>query len=466
MNRLASGQLTTIDCIAQSLAVGPIFSAAALGSVVAALSGGVGSFVIVLVTVGFLGLGWTISEFAKRYSGAGTLYEYVAHSLGKRPAVFTSGLYILAIGGLVASAAIYFGINARTFFEDRLGLGLPWWVWALGFVTVTYVINVLGVQISVRTQLTVLILSLIPFALLALMVILHGGAGGSRSLSSFNPGNSQGSVFKGILFAIELFVGVELAAALGEETANPRHSIPLAVMTTILVVGVFYVLTQWVGQVGFARIDDWTAGGYGALAEDRGHHWLATLIDLAVLLDLLAIGIGMTVALARGLFTLARDGMLPKPLAATNGRSIPVVATSVISGAIAVAVLFALARYGTGALLAPDNSVVLPQKAFQGFLIASTLGGFLVCICYALVALGALARFATRRPIDLIAALIGLATCVLGIAAQFVQGTAPTGDAKWGIWLGLIAIGACAGWIAVSKRENLEKAGNHALRHT
>ena len=46
-----------------------------------------------MVTVGFLGLGWTISEFAKRYSGAGTLYEYVAHSLGKRPAVLTSALY-------------------------------------------------------------------------------------------------------------------------------------------------------------------------------------------------------------------------------------------------------------------------------------------------------------------------------------------------------------------------------------
>src|SRR5215831_7264095 len=87
---LAQGQLTTVDCIAQSLAVGPIFSGAALGSLVAILSGGVGPFVIVLVAVGFLGLGWTISEFAKRYTGAGTLYEYVAHSLGKRAAVFTS----------------------------------------------------------------------------------------------------------------------------------------------------------------------------------------------------------------------------------------------------------------------------------------------------------------------------------------------------------------------------------------
>jgi amino acid transporter len=226
------------------------------------------------------------------------------------------------------------------------------------------------------------------------------------------------------------------------------------------------VLTQWVGHVGFAKIDDWAAGGYGALADGRGHHWLAVLIELAVLLNQLAVGIGGIVAVARGGFRLARDGLLPTPLAATNSRGIPAVATTVVSGATAVAILIALATYGTGPLLAPDGAVVFPEKAFQAFLVASTTGGFLVCICYALVALGALAKFATEKPIDLVAALIGLATCVLGVAAQFVEGTAPTGDATWGIWLGLIGIGACVVWIALSKRENLERAGNHALQHT
>jgi amino acid transporter len=254
---------------------------------------------------------------------------------------------------------------------------------------------------------------LVPFAVLSLIVIVNGGADGSRSLASFNPSNSQGSIFKGIIFAIGMFVGVELAAALGEETANPRHSIPRAVMTSILAVAGFYVLTQWVGHVGFAKLDDWAAGGYGALADGRGHHWLAVLIGLAVLLDLIAIGIGMTVAVARGVFTLARDGMLPKRLATTNDRKIPAAATMLVSGAIAVAVLIALSTYGTGALLASDNSVVFPEKSFQAFLVASTLGGFLVCICYAFVALGALVKFATKRPIDLIAALLGLATCLL-----------------------------------------------------
>src|SRR6185295_2754951 len=128
--RLARGQLTTIDCVSQSLAgVGPIFSVAALGSVVGVLSGGVGSFVIVLVAVGFSGIGWTISEFAKRFSGAGTLYEYVAHSLGKRPAVLTSGLFNLSIGAGVSAMAIYFGISARAFFGDHIGVAVPWWVW-------------------------------------------------------------------------------------------------------------------------------------------------------------------------------------------------------------------------------------------------------------------------------------------------------------------------------------------------
>jgi len=71
-------------------------------------------------------------------------------------------------------------------------------------------------------QLSVLLLSLLPFAVLSLMVIISGGAGGSRSLSSFNPSNSHGSIFKGILFAIGLFVGVELAAALAGCGKSPQ----------------------------------------------------------------------------------------------------------------------------------------------------------------------------------------------------------------------------------------------------
>ena len=67
------GTLTTTDCVAQSMAVGPIFSAAVIGFLLAAFAGGVGPFVIIITTIGILGLGYVISEFAKRYSGAGAV---------------------------------------------------------------------------------------------------------------------------------------------------------------------------------------------------------------------------------------------------------------------------------------------------------------------------------------------------------------------------------------------------------
>lgn len=92
----SGGKLRTIDCIAQSLAVGPIFSAAVLGGALAGLSGGVGPFVVIVTTVGILGLGFMVSELAKRFTGTGTVYEFVAHTLGKAPAVFAAGAYHLA----------------------------------------------------------------------------------------------------------------------------------------------------------------------------------------------------------------------------------------------------------------------------------------------------------------------------------------------------------------------------------
>ena len=212
---LAHGKLTTIDCVSQSLAVGPIFSAAAIGAILAALSGGVSPFVVVLTTVGILGIGYCVSEFAKRYSGSGTVYEFIAHSLGKKPAIFTAGAYhfaALALGG--PGIGIIVGIQAHLFFDAHMGIDLPWWVWGLFFSAVIMMVNIVGVQVSVRTQLTIIGLSLVPFIILIVAILADGGPNGI-SLDSFNPSNvvAPGSVFKGLLFAILMFVGFELAAA-------------------------------------------------------------------------------------------------------------------------------------------------------------------------------------------------------------------------------------------------------------
>ena len=113
-----------------------------------------GPFVIVLTTIGILGIGWTLSEFAKRFSGTGTVYEFIARSLGKRAAVFTAGVYHSRPPPSPAPASpIIGGLLARDFFGSHMGISIwAWWVWALIVAVIILVVNVVGVQISVKAH--------------------------------------------------------------------------------------------------------------------------------------------------------------------------------------------------------------------------------------------------------------------------------------------------------------------------
>jgi amino acid transporter len=446
------------------LAVGPVFSGGVLGGLLAfVLAPGAGPFVILLTTIGVLGVGWTLSEFAKRYSGSGTVYEFIAHSLGKRAAVFSAGVYHLAAIALSGPGiAIIGGLWAKTFFNDHMSLDLEWWVWALVISVLMYVANVLGVKISVKAQLTLIVLSIIPFLVLAIKVIADGGPSGN-SLKSFNPGNvaDGGSVFKGLLFAILMFIGFELAAALGEESKDPQRSIPKAVVATILIVGAFYLITQYTLAIGATE----TASDFAPMADLYLNRFFAVWIDLAILLDILAVGIGFQLAAARGLFTLSRDGLLPKQLSKLNGRQLPANASLLILIVTVITTVIALTRYGTNLVDPAGPAAFFNTEVFNGFLIASRIGGFLICVVYVMLCVGALRNFATRRPIDLVAAVIGLATVVLAIYSQFWDDTAPKGSELWGRHLALILLAVAAVWTVVSKPEAIDNVGQHTVHH-
>ncbi|MGZ4806224.1 MAG: APC family permease [Ilumatobacteraceae bacterium] len=463
--KLAGGQLSTVDCVAQSLAVGPVFSGGVLGGLLAfVLAPGAGPFVILLTTVGVLGIGWTLSEFAKRYSGSGTVYEFIAHSLGKRAAAFCAGIYHLAAMALAGPGiAIIGGLWAKTFFNDHMGLDMPWWIWGLIIALLMYGANVMGVQLSVKAQLVLIVLSIIPFLVLAVKVIADGGPAGN-SLKSFNPGNvaAGGSVFKGLLFAILMFIGFELAAALGEESKDPQRSIPRAVVATILIVGAFYLITQYTLAIGATdKVSD-----FAPMADLYLNRFFAVWIDLAILLDILAVGIGFQLAAARGLFTLARDGLLPTPLAKLNARSLPAMSSLVILTVTVITTFIALAKYGTGLVDPTGPSFFLNTKVFNAFLIASRLGGFLISLVYVLLCVAALKNFALKKPVDLIAAVIGLATVLLAIYSQFWKETAPVGSELWGRHLSLILIVIALIWAIASKKEAIDKVGQHTVHHT
>src|SRR6185437_9773425 len=94
--------------------------------------------------------------------------------------------------------------------------------------------------------------------ILAIVIIAHGGDAGN-TLQAFNPANvptvptsvPTAGVFPGILFAMTLFIGFETAASLGEETRDPRRSIPVAIIGTVIITGVFYLLVVYALDIGY-----------------------------------------------------------------------------------------------------------------------------------------------------------------------------------------------------------------------
>ena len=133
-----------------------------------------------------------------------------------------------------------------------------------------------------------------------------------------------GNLTVGIVLAVLSFIGFETAAALGEETRNPRRNIPRAVYGSMLVVGVFYVL------MAYAAVDGLRPGQDGRPAMPTtprpstpsparsAASTLAVLVDIVGILSFFSAALAIVNGGARIIYTLGRDGLLPRPLAWTH----------------------------------------------------------------------------------------------------------------------------------------------------
>jgi amino acid transporter len=281
------------------------------------------SYLIAVLIVLILGV--VLTQLAKHFPSAGGYYTYVSRSVHPRAGFLVSWLYFFYSPIFVGVILAAVGSIVHDELLAQYGFNLPWWAFLLAGVALIGVLSYRGVEISVKTMVTMGLVEIGLVVLLGIWGLFDPGPGGIN-LDSFNPGNasSANGLYLGVVFSIFAITGWEAAAAMGEESEDPRRNVPRGIVGSLLIVGVFLIFTAWAFQIGWGTSD---ITGFIeseelpplALAHQYwGGLWI--LLLLAAVNSAIAGGIAYTNVATRMWYAMARSGSLPKQLAHVHPR--------------------------------------------------------------------------------------------------------------------------------------------------
>ncbi|HTI22685.1 MAG TPA: APC family permease [Kutzneria sp.] len=464
---LGRAKVSMTGVLAQSVGfMGPVFSVATLLPLIVGLSatgrgaGAATPLAIIIAGVGIFGAGWIIAQYAKRIHLCGSLYEYICDAFGPRTGIVAGWVYFGAMLVLSAATFLVLGGLTEAFLQTAFGIDVPWWVLALAFVAVVTAVVVIGVQVSVRAQLALVLISSAIVAGFSVYVIAKGGLGGhSLSAAPFNPFSVGGlDLLYGVLYGINMFIGFESAANLAEETDNPKKHVPRAVLWSLTIVGVYFVLTAYAQDVGFGLdgaawknsvfpLQVLSSGG------EFGSTWFGDLMSVLIILDILAVAIGVCVAASRGMLSMARANRLPASLATVHARfRTPVVGAALVAIVAVVSILLVWLGDGVFSRATDQPGVLQPQWAPMFGWMAGFAGTGLALMYLVVSAAGARGLWHEVNRVKLVVATTaGVLVSAGAVFGAVYQAASPLNTVPWalGCW---ILIGVVWSLVVTSRR--------------
>ena len=223
-------------------------------------------------------------------------------------------------------------------------------------------INLTGGHLFGRVQ-NVIVLLAVGTLVIYSIVSLYGVATGlhGAGISRFSPLLPNG--FSGVLEAAPLVFlalsGFDMVAAAGEEVEKPQRTLPLAILLTLAIVLLLYLLVT-AATAGVLSPPELVSGTSSPLADAAGQLFGRTgqqLIAGAAMLTTAATGNAVLLATSRITFAMARDRLLPRGFAHVHpSTKIPWVAILTSGVMLALLVLTATVLADAIPLLASVGS--------------------------------------------------------------------------------------------------------------
>ena len=344
-----------------ALGIGAIIGAGIFSGAGTAVSGGpnhlgagpalVISYILVALACGFAALCY--AEFASLIPQSGSAYTYAYATLGELVAWIIGWDLIIeyAVGNIAVAVSwsAYFQTLLRGF-----GLGFPEWLatdprtalqaydqlqadpsitadsileaaraWTtapevLGLpvifnlpavlivALITWVL-VIGIRESARANSVMVVIKL---AILFFFVAVGAFWVRPENWTPFAP-NGWAGITSGAALIFFAYIGFDAVSTAAEEAENPQRDMPRAMIASLVVTSVIYVIVTLV-MTGLIPWDQHgTADPLASAFVDRGYDWAAAIISIGAVISMATVLLVFQMGQPRIFFSMARDGLLP-----------------------------------------------------------------------------------------------------------------------------------------------------------
>lgn len=303
------------------------------------------SFVIAGIVAGLAVICY--AELAGSVPVSGSSYSYAYATLGELPAMGVAACLLLEYGVSGAAVAVGWSQYVNQLLLNLFGFQIPD---ALayapeegGIVNLPAILLIAmccfllvrgtGESVVINT-----IMVCIKLGVLVFFVLVGITGWNIDNFANFAPFGVQGVVAgSGVIFFS--YVGMDAVATAGDETKNPKRTMPRALIAALLIVTTVYVLVAAaaLGSQPWEKFDGQDAGLSVILENIVGSTWPGTIIAAGAVISIFSVTLVTIYGQTRILFTMSRDGMMPKLFQEVNPRTLtPIKGTIVVSAVVAI----------------------------------------------------------------------------------------------------------------------------------
>lgn len=277
---------------------------------------------------------FSYAELAARFPRSAGEAIYIEEGFGIEKLSIVVGLMVVAIG-IISTATLAHGFAGylNVFFNFSTYLIIIFLIFSIGIICVWGI----GQSVFIASTMTIV-------EIIGLVIILYVGHDAFTILPTKFPEmlpdldtSIWPGIFMGSFIAFYAYLGFEDIVNVAEEAIKPRINIPLAIIISLVVTTVFYILISIVAILLLSPQELAESNAPLALLYQKSTGQSAIVITIISLVSIVNGSLIQVIMASRVLYGMSRKKWLPVKLSEINGIThTPLIATVIVTGIILI----------------------------------------------------------------------------------------------------------------------------------